>query len=163
MLKRRKQNKKWHRYFESLMYVAIVIVRLRRIPQVLFEAGWRITGVGRSVFAKYSKVTTQQQQQKQLTSRQTSRVTDAREISSCSCTTAQRPRPAGVSGVDIRPIQRTLYRWYTGKHLMRRRTRSSAIAERPRDASCQLKSCQLPRNSAETTCTTSLDPSISCR
>ena len=31
--------------------------------------------------------------------------------------------------------------------------RSSAIAERPRDASCQLKSCQLPRNSAETTCT----------
>jgi len=32
-------------------------------------------------------------------------------------------------------------------------TRSSA--EEPRDASCQLKSCQLPRNSAETTCTTS--------
>jgi len=30
-----------------------------------------------------------------------------------------------------------------------------AIAEGPRDASCQLKSCQLPRNSAETTCTTS--------
>jgi len=29
-------------------------------------------------------------------------------------------------------------------------TRSSAIAEGPRDASCQLKSCQLPRNSAET-------------
>jgi len=25
----------------------------------------------------------------------------------------------------------------------------------PRDASCQLKSCQLPRNSAETICTTS--------
>ena len=36
-----------------------------------------------------------------------------------------------------------------------KRTRSSAIAEGPRDASCQLKSCQLPRNSAETTCTTS--------
>ena len=35
------------------------------------------------------------------------------------------------------------------------RTRNSAIAEGPRDASCQLKSCQLPRNSAETTCTTS--------
>ena len=35
------------------------------------------------------------------------------------------------------------------------KTRSSAIAEGPRDASCQLKSCQLPRNSAETTCTTS--------
>ena len=34
-------------------------------------------------------------------------------------------------------------------------TRSSAIAEGPRDASCQLKSCQLPRNSVETTCTTS--------
>jgi len=41
-------------------------------------------------------------------------------------------------------------------------TRSSAIAEGPRDASCQLKSCQLPRNSAETTCTTSPEPSISC-
>ena len=36
-------------------------------------------------------------------------------------------------------------------------TRSSAIAEGPRDASCQLKSCQLPRNSAETTYTTSPD------
>ena len=34
-------------------------------------------------------------------------------------------------------------------------TRSSAIAERPRDAPCQLKSCQVPHNSAETTCTTS--------
>ena len=34
-------------------------------------------------------------------------------------------------------------------------TRSSAIAEGPRDASCQLKSCQLPRNSAETTRTRS--------
>ena len=34
-------------------------------------------------------------------------------------------------------------------------TRSSAIAEGPRDASCQLISCQLPRNSAETACTTS--------
>ena len=33
----------------------------------------------------------------------------------------------------------------------RLRTRSTAIAEGPRDASCQLKSCQLPRNSAETT------------
>ena len=37
------------------------------------------------------------------------------------------------------------------------KTRSSAIAEGPRDASCHLKSCQLPRNSAETTYTTSLD------
>jgi len=34
-------------------------------------------------------------------------------------------------------------------------TRSSAITEGLRDASCQLKSCQLPRNSVETTCTTS--------
>ena len=34
-------------------------------------------------------------------------------------------------------------------------TRSSAIAEGPRDALCQLKSCQSPRNGAETTCTTS--------
>ena len=32
-----------------------------------------------------------------------------------------------------------------------------AIAEEPRDASCQLKSSQLPRNSAETTYTTSPD------
>jgi len=36
-------------------------------------------------------------------------------------------------------------------------TRSSAVAEGQRDASCQLKSCQLPRNSAETTYTTSPD------
>jgi len=35
--------------------------------------------------------------------------------------------------------------------------RSSAIAEGPRDASCQFKSCQLPRNSAETTYMTSSD------
>jgi len=34
-------------------------------------------------------------------------------------------------------------------------TRSSAIAEGVRDALCQLKSCQLPRNCAETTCMTS--------
>ena len=38
-----------------------------------------------------------------------------------------------------------------------KKTRSSAIAEGPRDASCQLKSCQLPRNSAETPYTTSPD------
>ena len=37
------------------------------------------------------------------------------------------------------------------------KTRSSAIAEGPRDASCQLKYCQLPHNSAETTYTTSPD------
>ena len=37
------------------------------------------------------------------------------------------------------------------------KTRSSAIAKGPRDASCQLKYCQLPRNRAETTYTTSPD------
>jgi len=37
------------------------------------------------------------------------------------------------------------------------KTRSSAITEGPRNASCQLKSCQLPRNSADTTYTTSPD------
>ena len=47
--------------------------------------------------------------------------------------------------------------------LKQEKTRSSAIAEGPHDASCQLKSCQLSRNSAETTCTTSPEPSISCR
>ena len=36
-----------------------------------------------------------------------------------------------------------------------RQTRNSAIAEGLRDVSCQLKSCQLPCNSGETTCTTS--------
>ena len=41
------------------------------------------------------------------------------------------------------------------KHFRQEVTRSSAIAEGPRDASCQLISWQLPRNSAETTCTTS--------
>jgi len=35
--------------------------------------------------------------------------------------------------------------------------RSSAIAEGPCDALCKLKSCQLPCNSAETTCTTSTE------
>jgi len=34
-------------------------------------------------------------------------------------------------------------------------TRSSATAEGQCDESCQLKSCQLPHNSAETTCMTS--------
>jgi len=47
--------------------------------------------------------------------------------------------------------------WYDINIIKCRCTRSSAIAEWPRDSSCQLKSCQLPRNSAETTCTTSLE------
>ena len=37
---------------------------------------------------------------------------------------------------------------FDGKRIF---VRSSAIDEGPRDASCQLKSCQLPRNSAEAT------------
>jgi len=44
--------------------------------------------------------------------------------------------------------------WSEVQTCMRPVTRSSAIAEGPRDA-CQLKSCQLPRDSAETTSTTS--------
>ena len=43
-----------------------------------------------------------------------------------------------------------LLSWTTRASQHQKRTRSSAIAEGPRDASCQLKSCQLPRNSAET-------------
>ena len=42
--------------------------------------------------------------------------------------------------------------------LKERLIRSSAIAEGPRDASCQLKSCQLPRNSAETKLTYTTSP-----
>ena len=46
---------------------------------------------------------------------------------------------------------------FRNKHTILHTTRGSAIAEGPHDASCQLKSCQLPRNSAETTYTTSPD------
>jgi len=46
---------------------------------------------------------------------------------------------------------------WTGARAGGKVTGSSAIAKGPRDASCQLKSCQLPRNSAETTYTTSPD------
>jgi len=53
-----------------------------------------------------------------------------------------------------RPIEQLRRRHCMSSRYM---TRSSAIAEGPRDASCQLKSCQLPRNSAETTYTTSPD------
>ena len=51
-------------------------------------------------------------------------------------------------GISVRPY---------GSFFRLTLTKSSAIAEEQRDASCQLKSCQLPRNSAETrpTCTTS--------
>jgi len=44
---------------------------------------------------------------------------------------------------------------YTLAKCLHLQPRSSAIAEGPRDASCQLKCCQLPRCSADTTCTTS--------
>jgi len=47
--------------------------------------------------------------------------------------------------------------WHFGIHKFAQcvSTRSSDISEGQRDVSCQLKSCQLPHNSAETTCTTS--------
>ena len=53
------------------------------------------------------------------------------------------------------PLNYRYFRFPLKMHI--NETRSSAIAEGPRDASCQLKSCQLPRNSAETTYTTSPD------
>jgi len=56
---------------------------------------------------------------------------------------------------SIRPVVSIQYWLVTDGHMTTAVTRSSAVAEGPRDASCQLKSCQLPRNSAETTCTTS--------
>ena len=63
-------------------------------------------------------------------------------------------RQPGVTG--HRETSADSNNWMQGKaHPAAPVTRSSAIAEGPRDASCQLKSCQLPRNSAETTYTTS--------
>jgi len=56
------------------------------------------------------------------------------------------------------PIESGMINTHTERDTHRKAdTRSSAIAEGPRDASRQLKSCQLPRNSAETTYTTSPD------
>jgi len=46
----------------------------------------------------------------------------------------------------------TNYKTDRHRPTVRTMTRSAAIVEGQRDASCQLKSCQLPRNSAETTC-----------
>ena len=76
--------------------------------------------------------------------------------------------------VSFRNISAPVYKQHIAKNLMRlqnisddikkphktpaRLTRSSAVAEES-EASCQLKSCQLLRNSAETTCTTSVRPS----
>ena len=63
-------------------------------------------------------------------------------------------RPILLSVIHSRLKSLCPIRDYPGKPVPKKVTRSSAIAECPRDASCQLKSCQLPRNSAETTCTT---------
>ena len=58
-----------------------------------------------------------------------------------------------------RPLTRELYAFclLSYSQPLCCKTRSSAIAAGPRDASCQWKSCQLPRNSAETTYATSPD------
>ena len=70
----------------------------------------------------------------------------------------RRPTPARSStSADVRQrgfftTTRSVSVPYTGAYI-RFETRSSAITEGPRDASCQLNSCQLPRNSTETTCT----------
>ena len=67
-------------------------------------------------------------------------------------TTKRKQKEKNVQQQHIFHIQ------YLGlKHFMITSTRSSAIAEGPRDASCQLKTCQLPHNRAETTYTTSPD------
>ena len=55
----------------------------------------------------------------------------------------------------VNKIDKTGGTWANTNSYMHTETRSYAIAEGPRHASRQLKSCQLPRNSAETTCTTS--------
>ena len=72
-----------------------------------------------------------------------------------------------LTGLKIQSMVLTFSLWYTFgckceshrtlQNQCKNSTRSSAIAEGPRDASCQWKYCQLPRNSAETTYTTSPD------
>jgi len=59
------------------------------------------------------------------------------------------------------PVPSVLWRcWLGGRKGIRPvKTRSSAIFHWPCDVSCQLRSCQLPCNSAETTCTTVLNKS----
>ena len=61
------------------------------------------------------------------------------------------PGPSAEPSLAIGPAGNTV----VGLEVTTSITKNSAIAEGPRDASCQLKSCQLPRNSVETTCTTS--------
>jgi len=79
------------------------------------------------------------------------------------CNTEKYKNQAGMNVTPPPPSQNShALRWHYTAESERgvaERTRSSAIAEGPRDASCQLKSCQLPCNSAETTCTTSLNKS----
>ena len=43
---------------------------------------------------------------------------------------------------------------YSAPGVIRKTTRNSATADGPRDAKCQSKSCQLPHNSAGTSCAT---------
>jgi len=57
-------------------------------------------------------------------------------------------------GVLLKQANESSWVFWHGSFVPHCVTRSSATAEGPRDASCQLKSCQLPSNSAETTCTT---------
>jgi len=77
------------------------------------------------------------------------------------CRPLRGPRPAGPGPRrGLRPQGQRVYIFFYKRVTCSTAaitcfTRSSAIADGPRDASCQLKSCQLPRNSAETTCTTS--------
>jgi len=77
------------------------------------------------------------------------------------CNTEKYKSQAGMNLTPPPPSQNShAVRWHCTAQSERRVaeiTRSSAIAEGPRDASCQLKSCQLPRNSAETTYLTSPD------
>ena len=59
--------------------------------------------------------------------------------------------PIGLT--KLRKVYCWVYKWiffYIGEYLAKLQARSWG----PRDGSCKLKSCQLPRNSAETSCTT---------
>ena len=78
---------------------------------------------------------------------------------SCRALGRSGPAPSGtVHSIDLPPpVSAVSFAAIADVRSPRLTTRSSAIAEGQRDASCQLKSCQLPRNSAETTYTTSPD------